>query len=196
MEDALYEIEYMRQFAGLKLDRLPDETTILKFRHFLERHGLGKVLFQEVNNYLAKNGLKLHERSIVDATIISAPSSTKNSKGERHPEMHQTKNGDSWHFGMKMHIGVDDKLGLIHSIETMAANVHDIVPADQLLHGEEQRVFGDAGYLGIQKRDKHRNDVTRYIAKQPGTLKKLDAKQQTLEKIKASIRAKVEHPFR
>ena len=124
MEDALYEIESMRHFAGLQLDRLPDETTILKFRHFLERHGLGKVLFQEVNKYLAKNGLMLREGSIVDATIISAPSSTKNSK---------------------------DKLGLIHSIETTAANVHDIVPADKLLHGEEQRVFGDAGYLGIQK---------------------------------------------
>tara|TARA_B100001179_G_C18564460_1_gene392132 strand:+ start:242 stop:1186 length:945 start_codon:yes stop_codon:yes gene_type:complete len=198
MEDALYEIESMRHFAGLKLDRLPDDTTILKFRHFLERHGLGKVLFQEVNKYLAKNGLMLREGSIVDATIISAPSSTKNSKGERDPEMHQTKKGDAWHFGMKMHIGVDDKLGLIHSIETTAANVHDIVPADKLLHGEEQRVFGDAGYLGIQKRDehKHRNDVSWYIAKRPGTRKKLDARRQKVEKIKASIRAKVEHPFR
>ena len=171
MEDALYEIESMRHFAGLKRDRLPDETTILKFRHFLERHGLGKVLFQEVNKYLAKNGLMLREGSIVDATIISAPSSTKNSK---------------------------DKLGLIHSIETTAANVHDIVPADKLLHGEEQRVFGDAGYLGIQKRDehKHRNDVSWYIAKRPGTRKQLDARRQKVEKIKASIRAKVEHPFR
>ncbi|MBR2513261.1 MAG: IS5 family transposase, partial [Halomonas sp.] len=179
MEDALYEIESMRHFAGLKLDRLPDETTILKFRHFLERHGLGKVLFQEVNKHLAKNGLMLREGSIVDATIISAPSSTKNKKGERDPEMHQTKKGGSWHFGMKMHIGVDDKLGLIHGIETTAANVHDIVPADQLLHGEEQRVFGDAGYLGIQKRDehKHRHDVSWYIAKRPGTRKKLDARR-------------------
>ena len=198
MEDALYEIESMRQFAGLKLDRLPDETTILKFRHFLERHGLGKVLFQEVNNHLEKNGLMLREGSIVDATIISAPSSTKNKKGERDPQMHQTKKGSSWHFGMKMHIGVDDKLGLIHSIETTAANVHDIVPADKLLHGEEQRVFGDSGYLGIQKRDehKHRNDVSWYIAKRPGTRKQLDARRQKVEKIKASIRAKVEHPFR
>ena len=150
MEDALYEIESMRQFAGLKLDRLPDETTILKFRHFLEQHGLGKVLFKEVNKHLEKNGLMLREGSIVDATIISAPSSTKNSSGKRDPEMHQTRKGNEWHFGMKMHIGVDDTLGLIHSIDTTAANVHDVVPADKL----------------------------------------------KAEKIKASIRSKVEHPFR
>src|SRR5680860_982488 len=149
MEDALYEIESMRCFAGLKLDRLPDETTILKFRHFLERHGLGKVLFKEVNKHLEKNGLMLREGSIVDASIISAPSSTKNESGQRDPEMHQTRKGNQWYFGMKIHIGVDDTLGLIHSIDTTAANVHDIVPAGNLLHGDEQRVFGDAGYLGI-----------------------------------------------
>ncbi|MCO7248235.1 MULTISPECIES: IS5 family transposase [unclassified Halomonas] len=198
MEDALYEIESMRHFAGLKLDRLPDETTILKFRHFLERHGLGEALFKEVNKHLEQQGLMLREGSIVDATIISAPSSTKNESGQRDPDMRQTKKGNAWHFGMKMHIGVDDKLGLIHSIDTTAANVHDIVPADKLLHGEEQRVFGDAGYLGIQKRNehKHRNSVSWYIAKRPGTRKQLDAHQQKVEKIKASIRAKVEHPFR
>ena len=140
----------MRHFAGLKLDRLPDETTILNFRHFLEQHGLGKVLFKEVNKHLEKNGLMLREGSIVDATIISAPSSTKNSTGKRDPEMHQTRKGNEWHFGMKMHIGVDDTLGLIHSIDTTAANVHDVVPADKL----------------------------------------------KAEKIKASVRAKVEYPFR
>ena len=179
MEDALYEIESMRHFASLKLDRLPDETTILKFRHFLD-------------------GLMLREGSIVDASIISAPSSTKNESGQRDPEMHQTRKGNQWYFGMKMHIGVDDTLGLIHSIDTTAANVHDIVPADKLLHGEEQRVFGDAGYLGIQKRaeHKHRKDVSWFIAKRPGTRKKLDANKLKAEKIKASIRAKVEHPFR
>ena len=149
MEDALYEIESMRHFAGLKLDRLPDETTILNFRHFLEQHGLGKALFKEVNKHLEKNGLMLREGSIVDATIISAPSSTKNSSGK-------------------------------------------------LLHGEEQRVFGDAGYLGIQKGDehKHRENVSWFIAKRPGTRKKLDAGKLKAEKIKASVRAKVEHPFR
>ena len=174
MEDALYEIESMRRFAGLRLaDRLPDETTILNFRHFLERHGLAKVLFKEVNKHLEKNGLMLREGSIVDATIISAPSSTKNKAGQRDPEMHQTKKGNEWHFGMKMHIGVDDTLGLIHSIETTAANVHDIVPTGKLLHGDEQRVFGDAGYLGIQKREehKHRDNVSWFIAKRPGTRK-------------------------
>ena len=198
MEDALYEIESMRHFASLKLARLPDETTILNFRHFLERHGLGKVLFQEVNKHLAKNGLMLREGSIVDATIISAPSSTKNESGQRDPDMYQTQKGNQWYFGMKMHIGVDDTLGLIHSIDTTAANVHDIVRADKLLHGDEQRVFGDAGYLGIQKRaeHKHRKDVSWFIAKRPGTRKKLDANKLKAEKIKASIRAKVEHPFR
>ncbi len=177
MEDALYKIESMRQFAGLKLDRLPDETTILKFRHFLEQHGLGKVLFKEVNKHLEKNGLMLREGSIVDATIISAPSSTKSSSGNRDPEMHQTRKGNEWHFGMKMHIGVDDTLGLIHSIDTTAANVHDIVPSGKLLHGEERRVFGDAGYLGIQKRGehKHRKNVSWFIAKRPGSRKALNA---------------------
>jgi IS5 family transposase len=198
MEDALYEIESMRKFAGLKLHRLPDETTILNFRHFLEHHGLGKVLFKEVNKHLEKNGLILREGSIVDATIISAPSSTKNNTGQRDPEMHQTKKGNEWHFGMKMHIGVDDTLGLIHSIDTTAANVHDIVPAGNLLHGDEQRVFGDAGYLGIQNRDEHkgRDNVSWFIAKRPGTRKTLDAVELETEQIKASIRAKVEHPFR
>ena len=198
MEDALYEIESMRHFAGLKLDRLPDETTILNFRHFLEQHVLGKVLFKEVNKHLEKNGLMLREGSIVDATIISAPSSTKNSTGKRDPEMHQTKKGNEWHFGMKMHIGVDDTLGLIHSIDTTAANVHDIVPTDKLLHGEEQRVFGDAGYLGVQKREEHkqRESISWFTAKRPGARKKLDADKLKAEKIKASVRAKVEHSFR
>jgi len=199
MEDALYEIESMRRFAGLRLaDRLPDETTILNFRHFLERYGLGKVLFKEVNKHLEKNGLMLREGSIVDATIISAPSSTKNKTGQRDPEMHQTRKGNQWHFGMKMHIGVDDALGLIHSMDTTAANVHDIVPSAELLHGDERRVFGDAGYLGIQKRDehKHRKEVSWFIAKRTGTRKKLDADQLKVEQIKASVRAKVEHPFR
>lgn len=198
MEDALYEIESMRQFAGLKLDRLPDETTILKFRHFLEQHSLGKVLFKEVNKHLEKNGLMLREGSIVDATIISVPSSAKNSTGKRDPEMHQIRNSNEWHFGMKMHIGVDDTLGLIYSSDTTAANVHDIVPSGKLPHGEEQRVFGDAGYLGIQKRTdhKHRENVSWFIAKRSGARKSLDADKLKAEIIEASIRSKVEHPFR
>ena len=149
MEDALYEIESMRRFAGLRLSKLPDETTILNFRHLLEKHNLGKKLFKKMNQSLNRHGLLLREGSIVDATIIEAPTSTKNKKKQRDPEMHQTKKGNEWHFGMKCHIGVDDSLGLIHSLATTAANVHDIVPAGELLHGEEERVWGDAGYLGI-----------------------------------------------
>lgn len=199
MEDALYEIESMRRFAGLRLvDRLPDETTILNFRHFLERHDLGKELFKEVNQHLEKNGLMLREGSIVDATIIAAPSSTKNKAGKRDPQMHQTRKGNQWHFGMKMHIGVDDTLGLIHSIDTTAANVHDIVASGNLLHGGETRVFGDAGYRGIHKREEHKDrpGVDWFIARRPGERPTLDANKARAEKIKASIRAKVEHPFR
>lgn len=199
MEDALYEIESMRRFAGLRLsDRLPDESTILRFRHFLERHKLGKVIFDTVNAQLRQQGLIMREGTIVDATIIAAPSSTKNQKGERDPEMHQTKKGNEWHFGMKMHIGVDDRDGLIHSIETTSANVHDLNAADQLLHGEEQRVWADAGYTGIHKRDEFTDrDVDWRIALRPGTRRKLaDPLQEMLEGIKASVRAKVEHPFR
>lgn len=199
MEDALYEIESMRRFAGLRLsDRLPDESTILRFRHFLERHKLGKVIFDTVSAQLRQQGLMMREGTIVDATIIAAPSSTKNQEGERDPEMHQTKKGNEWHFGMKMHIGVDDRDGLIHSIETTAANVHDLNAADQLLHGEEQRVWGDAGYTGIHKRDEFKDrDVDWRIALRPGTRSKLtDPLQEMLEGIKASVRAKVEHPFR
>ncbi|MBO6754205.1 MULTISPECIES: IS5 family transposase [Spongiibacter] len=199
MEDALYEIESMRRFAGLRLsDRLPDESTILRFRHFLERHKLGKVIFDTVSAQLRQQGLMMREGTIVDATIIAAPSSTKNQDGERDPEMHQTKKGNEWHFGMKMHIGVDDRDGLIHSIETTAANVHDLNAADQLLHGEEQRVWGDAGYTGIHKRDEFKDwDADWRIALRPGTRSKLAGQlQEMLEGIKASVRAKVEHPFR
>ena len=199
MEDALYEIESMRRFAGLRLSHsLPDETTILKFRHLLEKHNLGKKLFQEINNHLADHGLILREGTIIDATIISAPSSTKNREGKRDPEMHQTKKGNEWQFGMKMHIGVDDGLGLIHSIETTGANEHDITQAEKLLHGDEQRVWGDAGYLGIEKRPEHEGrDVDWHIAMRPGRRRKLakNSDEAKTEKIKAQVRAKVEHPF-
>jgi IS5 family transposase len=149
MEDALYEIEFMRRFAGLRLsDGLPDETTTLNFRHFLEGHNLGKKLFEEVNRHLRSEGLTLREGSIVDATIISAPAptSTKNQSGQRDPEIHQVKKGNEWHFGMKMHIGVDDALGLIHIVSTTAANAYNITQANQLLYSKEQRVWRDTGY--------------------------------------------------
>jgi transposase, IS5 family len=198
MEDALYEIESMRRFAGLRLDRIPDETTILNFRHLLERHGLGKKLFKRINRHLQENGLLLREGSIIDATIIAAPTSTKNQEGERDPEMHQVKKGNEWHFGMKMHIGVDDALGLIHSVATTAANEHDITVADQLLHGEERRVWGDAGYVGIEKRPEHEHRETDWlIARRPGQRRLLEVGSEIAEaeRIKASVRAKVEHPF-
>lgn len=199
LEDALYEVESMRRFAGLKLDRIPDETTILNFRHLLEKHGLGKKLFKEINAHLQEQGLMLREGTIVDATIIAAPSSTKNTDGERDPEMHQVRKGNEWHFGMKMHIGVDESLGLIHSVETTAANTADIAMADKLLHGNEKNVWGDAGYQGIDRRAEHASrSVNWLIAMRPGKRAQLPAQGflAQAEKAKASIRAKVEHPFR
>lgn len=199
MEDALYEVESMRRFAGLRLsDALPDETTILNFRHFLERYKLGKVVFEEINGHLRDKGLMLREGTIVDATIIAAPSSTKNASGERDPDMHQTKKGQESHFGMKMHIGVDDAHGLIHSIETTAANVHDITSVDKLLHGDEQRAWGDAGFVGVEKRAEHATRlIDWYIAQRPGKLRCLPphSEARQLETLKASVRAKVEFPF-
>ena len=136
MEDALYEIETMRRFARLQLTgSIPDETTILNFRHLFEKHELGNVLFEEVNQLLAEQSLMLKEGSIVDASIISAPKSIKNKDKQRDPEMHQTKKGNEWYFGMKLHIAVDDTFGLVPSYSTTAANVHDITEAHNLLHG-------------------------------------------------------------
>jgi len=137
MEDALYEIHSMRKFAGLSLERIPDETTILNFRHLLEKHKLGEKIFKEIGKLLEENGLILKEGTAVDATIISAPSTTKNREGKRDPEMHQTKKGNQWYFGMKVHIGVDAETGVVHSMTTTPANHHDITEADKLLHGEE-----------------------------------------------------------
>ena len=199
MEDALYEIDSMRRFAGLSLtENIPDETTILNFRHLLERHKLGEKLFSQINKHLDREGVSLKEGTIVDATIIEAPTSTRNKEGKRDPEMHQTRKGNSWHFGMKMHIGTDDAVGLIHSVETTSANVHDIVMAKQLLHGEEERAWGDAGYLGVDKREEHaESNIDWYVGCRPGKRKKMAAgsDEAKTEKIKAQVRAKVEHPF-
>lgn len=198
MEDALYEIESMRRFAGLRLsESLPDETTILNFRHLLERHQLGKAILKEVNRHLEKEGLLLREGTIVDATIISAPTSTKNREGERDPEMHQTKKGNEWHFGMKMHIGVDETFGVIHSLETTPANVHDITQTEHLLHGEETTCWGDAGYQGVEKREELKDkEIEWEIAARPGKRKTMNQIEQLLEHKKSQVRAKVEHPFR
>lgn len=198
MEDALYEIESMRRFAGLSLSgSLPDETTILKFRHLLEQHRLGKEILKEVNRHLEKEGLLLREGTIVDATIIAAPTSTKNKEGKRDPEMHQTKKGNEWHFGMKMHIGVDETFGVIHSMETTPANSHDITQTVHLLHGDEMDCWGDAGYQGVAKRKELAGKpLNWHIAARPGKRKQMTNIELKLEQIKASMRAKVEHPFR
>ena len=157
MEDMLYEVESVRRFVGLRLSGpLPDETTILNFRHLLEEHELGQSLFQEINRHLESQGLRLREGTIVDASIIEAPSSTKNRAGDRDPEMRQTKKGNAWHFGMKVHIGADAVTGVVHSVTTTPANVHDVTEAHRLLHGGEIRVWGDAGYLGVDKRVENR----------------------------------------
>ena len=156
MEDMLYEVEPVRRFVGLRLsEALPDETTILHFRHMLERHKLGEGLLEAINAHLASQGLRLREGTVVDATIIAAPTSTKNREGERDPEMRQVKKGNQYYFGMKLHIGADAETGLVHSFTTTPANVHDVTQAAALLHGAEKAVWGDAGYVGVQKRPEH-----------------------------------------
>ena len=199
MEDLLYESGPVRRFVGLKLtDRLPDETTILNFRHLLERHNLGPALLEEINSHLESQGLRLREGTIVDATIIEAPSSTKNRAGERDPEMHQTKKGKQWHFGMKAHIGVDSETGAVHSMSATPANSHDVTEAHNLLHGGETVVWGDAGYQGVHRREETQGlDVEWQVAMRPGHRRKLDpdCEEALVEKAKAPVRAKVEHPF-
>jgi transposase, IS5 family len=201
MEEALYEITPMRAFAGLTLTKaIPDETTILNFRHLLEANELAPEILRRVNAYLSRKGLMLKRGSIVDATIIAAPSSTKNATGERDPEMHQTKKGNQWHFGMKAHIGVDADSGLVHTVVTTPANEADVEVANELLHGKEASVHADAGYTGADKRSKRRK-LTWQIAAKRGRIKTMPegrAKRalERREKAKASVRAKVEHPFR
>lgn len=200
MEDMLYEIDSVRRFVGLKITGpIPDETTILNFRHLLERHDLGRKLFETINRHLAEQDLMLKEGTIVDASIVSAPSSTKNQQGERDPEMHQTKKGKDWHFGMKMHIGVDEVFGLVHSLTTTPANVHDLNEVPNLLHGEESAVWADSGYRGAEQREEHQDRIVEWhIGMMPSHRRRLDpdSAEEKHEWTKASMRAKVEHPFR
>ncbi len=203
MEESLYDITPMRQFAGLSLTHggLPDETTILNFRHLLERNKLAERIFAEVNAMLGEHGLLLRHGTIVDATIIAAPSSTKNSTGGRDPEMHQTKKGNQWHFGMKAHIGVDAESGLVHTVSGTAANVSDVTETHALLHGEETAVFADSGYTGVAKREENKDTIVDwYVAAKPSAIKRMHASLQKtaarIEHLKSSIRSKVEHPFR
>ena len=203
MEEALHDVPLYREFAKLSdaQARLPDETTILRFRHLLERHNLAPDMLRLVNDILLAKGLMLRTGTAVDATLISAPSSTKNADGERDPEMKQTKKGNNWYFGMKAHIGVDAASGLVHTVVGTAANINDLNVAGQLLHGEEQAAFGDAGYQGVHKRAEAAGP-TWHVAMRPGLRRKLnpfierDFVAERVEKMKASIRAKVEHPFR
>ena len=199
MEDLLYESDPVRRFVGLKLSSpLPDETTILNFRHLLEQNNLGQGLLEEINAHLESQGLKLREGTIVDATITPAPSSTKNLAGERDPEMRQTKKGDHWHFGMKAHIWVDADTGIVHSMSATAASVHDVTDAHKLIHGGETVVWGDAGYQGVGKREENLGlDVEWRVAMRPWSRRKLKpgSEEALPEKVKASVRAKVEHPF-
>ncbi len=206
MEEALFETPLYRDFAGLSsAERIPDRVSILRFRHLLEEHQLSIQILATVNSTLAAKGLLLKSGTAIDATLIAAPSSTKNSSGERDPEMHQTKKGNQWHFGMKAHIGVDADSGLVHTVTTTPANAHDITQAAALLHGQEQEVFADSGYRGVHKREEvqaQHPHVNWHIAMMPGQRRAMDkgrasnALKEQLERIKASIRAKVEHPFR
>ena len=203
MEEALHDVPLFREFAALNYEtRLPDESTILRFRHLLEENKLAAQILQTVNELLQAKGLLLKAGTVVDATLIAAPSSTKNASGERDPEMHQTKKGNQWHFGMKAHIGVDADSGLVHTVRGTAANVNDVVEANSLLHGQESDACGDAGYQGAAKRADAGEGVAWHIAMRPGKrraldkTRKVDALVDQLEALKASIRAKVEHPFR
>ena len=198
-EDALYDVQAFRDFCRIDLgrERVPDATSLLNFRHLLESHDLGAALFAKVGELLQKDGLKLSGGTIVDATIIAAPSSTKNADGQRDPEMHQTKKGNQWYFGMKVHIGADSKSGLVHSASVTPANVHDSQELPNLLRGNETRLYGDSAYTG-------QKDVIKEIAPKAAdfTNKRAtrnrpltDADKETNRR-KSQVRAKVEHPFR
>ncbi len=198
MEEALHDTPVFREFAKIDqgVARLPDETTILRFRHLLERHDLAPDMLRLVNDILGAKGLLLRTGTVVDATLIAAPSD-----GQRDPEMKQTKKGNQWYFGMKAHIGVDAQSGLVHTVAGTAANVNDLNMAGALLHGDEEAAFGDAGYQGVHKRSEAQGP-TWHVAMRRGLRRKLnpfiepDFVAERVEKMKAGIRAKVEHPFR
>jgi transposase, IS5 family len=199
-EDAMYDIPVFREFCGFDLgrERVPDATTLLKFRHLLEENNFGKEMFARVGALLQANGVKVSGGTIVDATLIAAPPSTKNEEKARDPEMHQVKKGNQWHFGMKVHVGADSQTGLIHSATVTAANVHDSQQVEHLLHGNETRFYGDSAYRGKAQRERLRvlapnaKDFTNRRAYRNSPL--TDTDRETNRR-KSSIRAKVEHPF-
>lgn len=209
VEDALYDSQALRRFCGIDLgiESVPDATTLENFRHLLEKHALPQALLTEINALLREKGLLMSKGTLVDATLIAAPPSTKNKDHARDPEMHQTKKGNQWYHGMKAHIGADEESGLVHTVISTAANVSDISQTAGLLHGQEERVGADAGYVGVEKRAEMKakleaigHPVVFRIARRRAPIRKMaDGWQKTMvlaaEKIKASIRARVEHPF-
>ena len=205
IEDALYDSQALQGFARIDLqaEGVPDATTLLKFRRLLETHDLCKGLFVAINADLTARGLLLREGTLVDATLIAAPSSTKNQQKERDPEMHQTRKGNQWYFGMKAHIGADRDSKLVHTVVVTAANVADVTKAAELLHGREQQVHADAGYTGVEKREEIvalERPIDWQIARKRGSIKTMaegaeKAAVKAAEKLKASVRAFVEHPF-
>jgi transposase, IS5 family len=199
VEELLYESPVVRRFVGVDLGvaPAPDETTILRFRHLLERHDLGGLMLEAVNVHLETKGIKIQTGTIVDASIIHAPSSTKNSSGERDPEMHQTRKGNQWYFGLKTHIGVDAKEGHVHSVATSAASVADSHMLPALLHGEERKVWGDGGYQGQTEAIKESAPKAQDMTSRRTTFKNyVDELQKKKNRSKSRVRAKVEHPFR
>ena len=204
MEEAFFDVPLYREFARLDVNgRMLDESTILRFRHRLEKHQLANAVLATVNDVLCSQGLLLRQGSAVDATLIAAPSSTKNKSGKRDPQMHSSKKGSQWFFGMKAHIALDADSGLVHTVRGTAGHVADVTEGSGLLHGEETAVFADADYQGADKRPDAKPGVRWSVAMRPGKRKKLDkannpidALVNKIEQLKASIRAKVEHPFR
>ncbi len=203
LEYAIYDSQALRGFVGIDLavGSVRDATTLLKFRHLLEKQALTQVIFEQINGHLADRGMLMREGTIVDATMIAAPPSTKNKAKARDPEMHQTKKGNEWYFGMRAHIGTDADSGLVHSLPGTAANAADITETERLLHGEQNDVFADASYTGVAKREELKNtNVTWHVAEKRGKLKKMAERPRKnlvaqFERAKTQIRAKVEHTF-
>ena len=202
VEEAIYDSYAMRRFMGLDfaVEQVPDATTLLHFRHLLEKRQLGEKLFAAQNEIFDAQGWIMRGGTIVDATIIAAPSSTKNASGTRDPEMRQTKKGNQWHFGMKAHIGADAGTGYVHSVTVTAASVHDLDEVTDLVREDDEVVYTDAGYQGVEKRpevaeDQHLAGVEFRVAARKGRLKAMAAPERAAETRKASVRAKVEHPF-
>jgi IS5 family transposase len=198
-EESLYDSEAMRRFAGIELgdDRIPDETTILNFRHLLERHGLTEAIFAEVNAHLAGKGITLRSGTLVDATIIDAPASTKNEAQARDPEMSSTRKGNDWYFGMKAHVGVDAHSGVVHSLQTTTAKTHDSQVWDDLLHGAETSVWADKAYVSAEREAAFAGPgkVWGVMRKAPKGAR-LDPIEEDINRLIAKVRARVEHPFR